>query len=186
MPWILLLGYLCARGVERDPPALAAGPVRRSVPLAQLGVDQLVEPADLALDRVESVLLQLQRVAVELLPGAGQPGPQAVAALLDPAPPALQDPQPDLGVGLGEEREVDAEALVVVRRRAGLGEQFGEPLLAVRGELVDDLGPLAGQRRHGGVRGWIPFGDPAPLAHPPQRRVERAVGERAERAQHGL
>src|SRR6185437_13115945 len=83
---------------------------------APLGVDQLVEPADLALDRVEAVLLELEGVSVELLPGPGQRHAEAVAPLLHPPPAALQDAQPGLGVRMREEGEVHPEALVVVRR----------------------------------------------------------------------
>src|SRR4051812_20652542 len=36
-----------------------------------LGVDEVAQPAHLAFDRLEAVLLQLERVAVEALPSAG-------------------------------------------------------------------------------------------------------------------
>ena len=123
-----------------------------------LALDQLVEPADLALDGLEPVPLQLEGVAVDPLAGAGQRRAEAVEALLEPRPAALEDAQPGGGVGAGEEREVDAEVLVLPGGRAGLGEQLLEVLLALGGEPVDDPRPLAGQRR-GGAGGLL--GDPA-------------------------
>src|SRR5262252_4130968 len=41
-----------------------------------LGGDQLVQPSDLALDRLQAVPLQLEGVAVDPLPGPGQAGPE--------------------------------------------------------------------------------------------------------------
>ncbi len=156
---------------------------RAGRPLPPLVVDQLGQPADLAFHRVETVLLQFERVPVQALPGARERRPQAVPALLDPAPAALQDAQPDIRVGLGEEREVHAERVVVVRLRAGLGEQLGQPLLALDGQPVDHLAAAAGQRRRGSGRIRRLFGDPAGLAHPAQRGIERAVGEGPEGAE---
>src|SRR3954451_11359234 len=75
-----------------------------------LAVDQLGEPADLAVHGVQTVPLQLEGVAVELLLGAPQRVHEPVALPLDRAPPALEDAQPDVGRGVPEEREVDAEA----------------------------------------------------------------------------
>src|SRR5215204_2890862 len=54
-----------------------------------LVVDQLGEPADLAVDGVEAVALQLEGVAVQLLLGAAQRVPQPVALPLDGPPAAL-------------------------------------------------------------------------------------------------
>ena len=52
--------------------------------------DELLQPADLALARVESVPLEFQRVGVEPLGGPAQRGAQALAPLLDaPRPLAL-------------------------------------------------------------------------------------------------
>src|SRR5262249_1333164 len=104
-----------------------------------LGVDELVEPTHLALDRLEAVTLKLEGVAVESLASAGQRETDAFAALLEPAAPSLEDPQPGLRVGAPEEREVDAEVVVLPRGRAGFGEERLEVLLPVRGDLVDDL-----------------------------------------------
>ena len=111
--------------------------------------DQLVEPAHLALAGVEAELVQLAGVAVDLLAGPGQRGAQALPALLDGAPAALQDAHPDLGRGAGEERQVHAEAVVVPGLRAGLGEQLGEPLLALGGDPVDPPGPPGPAGRSG-------------------------------------
>src|SRR3712207_4151045 len=51
-----------------------------SAPLAlvQLSVDELGQPADLAVDRVQTVALQLEGVAVQPLTGPAQRGPQAL------------------------------------------------------------------------------------------------------------
>jgi len=61
-------------------------------------------------------------------------------------------------------------------------------LLALCGELVDDLPATPGQRGGAGddLGVALVLGDPAGVAHPAQRRVERAVGERAEGAERGL
>ena len=118
------------------------------------GGDQLVEPADLALHGLEAVALELEGVAVELLAGAGDRGAGVRLALLEPAAPALEDPQPDVGIGLGEEGEPDAEGFVVPRRRAALGELLLQPLLAVSGELVDVLLAPAGPGLARRCRRW--------------------------------
>ena len=86
-----------------------------------LAVDQLVEPAHLALDRLEAVPLQLEGVAVEPLAGASERGAQAVAALLQAAAPPLEDAQPGVRLGAAEEREVHAEVLVLPGGRSGVG-----------------------------------------------------------------
>ena len=122
--------------------------------------------------------LQFEGVRVEPLGGPGEHVAQALAALLDPAAAALQDPQPGRLVGAGEEREVHAEAGVVVRLRAGLGEQLCEPLLALGGDLVDDPAAAAGQRRDlvGARRGLARLGDPAgaPAAGAASGRASRS------------
>src|SRR4051794_39783431 len=64
-----------------------------------LAVDQLGEPADLAVDGVQAVPLQLEGVAVELLLGAAQRVHQPVALPLDRAPATLEDAQPHVGGG---------------------------------------------------------------------------------------
>src|SRR5262249_13441394 len=106
--------------------------------------DELVQPADLTLDRFQAVPVELERVAVEPLPGPRHRRPDAVEPLLQPGPPAFQDPQPDVGPGLAEEREVHAEPIVIPGRWARFGQQILPPLLAVGGQLVDDLRAPAG------------------------------------------
>src|SRR3954453_10936092 len=123
-------------------------PGRRVAGLLALAVDQLGEPAHLAVHGVQAVPLQLQGVAVQLLLGATQRVHQPVPLALDGAPATLQDPQPHVGGRVPEEGQVDAEAtLVVVGLRPGLADQFGEALLALRGDRVDDLAAAPGQRR---------------------------------------
>src|SRR4029077_19643768 len=96
------------------------------------------EPTDFALDGFEAVLLELEGVAIELLPGATQAAGHPLPAFFEPAAPALEDLQADVGVGLREKREPDAEALVLPGRRTVLGELVLQALLAFGGELVDD------------------------------------------------
>src|SRR3954454_3315692 len=79
-----------------------------------LDLDQLREPADLPVHRLQAVPLELEGVAVQPLTGAGQRGPQALPLPLDGAPTALEDPQPDVGLGVLEEGEADAEETAVV------------------------------------------------------------------------
>ena len=83
-----------------------------------LGVDQPVEPADLALDLLEAVPLQLEGVLVHALAGAGEDA-RTFEPLVEPGAPALEDPQPGLGVGLREEGEPDVEVLVLPGGRPG-------------------------------------------------------------------
>jgi len=117
------------------------------VDVAAFGLDQLGEPADLAVDRFQPVPLELEGVAVEPFPGAAERGPQPLALALDRAPPALQDPQPRVGGRVPEERQPDSEEpAVVVGLRPGLADQFVEALLAFRGDRVDDLSAAAGER----------------------------------------
>ena len=121
-----------------------------------LVLDQLGEPTDLAIRRLEPVLLQLEGVAIQPLAGAGQRRAHALAPFLHPAAPSLEDAQPDVGAGLGEERQPRAEALVVEGVRPDLGQQVGQVFLALGGELVDPLAPArpaARPRRFGGLLG---------------------------------
>ena len=158
-PWILLLpGPLgsCGRGpglVRGWCGGIAGGcrPRRLRVLglrcLAALGVDELVEPADLAVHRLQPVPLQLEGVAVDPLPGPRERGPEPFPLLLDGAAAALEDPQARVCGGVPEEREADAEqAAVVVGLRTGLADQLVEALLALGGDRVDDLAPPAGER----------------------------------------
>src|SRR5690348_568103 len=115
---------------------------------APFGVDEFGQPADLPVHRLQAVALQLDRVAVEPVAGAGQRGTQALALALDGAPAALEDAQPGVGRGVPEERQADAEeAAVVVGLRTGLADQLVEALLALRGDPVDDLAATTGERR---------------------------------------
>src|SRR6478609_3707747 len=122
-----------------------AGASGTGAAVAALVVDEVVEPADLALDLLEPVALQLEGVLVHADAGAGHGVLDELQALRHPGAPALQDPQPRLGVGLPEEREPEAEVLVLPRGGAGGGQHVLELLLALGRELVDDPGALAGQ-----------------------------------------
>jgi hypothetical protein len=83
--------------------------------------------------------LKFERVAVYSLRRPRQRRAYPFHAVLKAAAPAFQDSQPDVCPGLAEEREVHAELVVLPLRRAGLGEQVLQPLLALGGESVDDL-----------------------------------------------
>src|SRR5690349_3309364 len=148
-----------------------------------LGVDELREPADLPLDGLHAVTLELHRVAVHLLLGLLQLVLDPVEPLLETAAPALQDPQPGADVGAAEEREPYVEVVVLPRGRPDVGHQPLELLVAGRGELVDD--PLAAARRARLGRRDV-LGDPAGLEHLLQRRVERAVGQQPAPAEHAV
>src|SRR5690349_8027451 len=100
-----MLGSGCARRRWR------AGNVVRGQPAA-LGIDQLVEPTDLPVRGLQPQLLELGGVGVEAVDGATDGRALALATLLDPPAAALQDPHPRLGGGPGEERQMDAEAVV--------------------------------------------------------------------------
>src|SRR3954453_2658815 len=108
-----------------------------------LGVDQLGEPAHLGLDRLHAVGLQLGRVAVHLLLGARELVLHSVEPLLQPAAPALEDPEPRLDVGAAEEEEPDVEVVVLPRGGSDVGHQAGEAGVTGGGELVDDPLPAA-------------------------------------------
>src|ERR1700759_1507095 len=62
-----------------------------AVLLCPLVLDQLVEPAHLALAGLQAHPMQFARVAVDLLARPGQGRAQAFPAFLDLAPAALQD-----------------------------------------------------------------------------------------------
>src|SRR4051812_44108917 len=62
--------------------------------LGPLAPDQLVEPADLALDRLQPVVLQLQGVGVDPFPGPAEGGADGLQPFLEPAAPAFEDPEP--------------------------------------------------------------------------------------------
>src|SRR5579864_8134723 len=98
--------------------------------------------------------VQFQGVAVHALPGARQSRPDGLHALLEPAAPPLEDPEPYVGPRLPEKREVNAEPVVVPRRRTALAEEVLQPLLAVRRQPVHLHRAPAGTRtaRGGGPR----------------------------------
>src|SRR3954447_19360212 len=168
------------------------GRAGRAIPaggVAALAVDQLGQPADLAVHRLQAVLLELERVAVEALAGAGQRRAQPFTLLLDGAPAALQDPQPGVGRGVPEEGQPDAEQpAVVVGLRAGLAGQLVEAFLALGGDRVDHLPAAAGERwrvrrqRRPGAR--LAGGDPAGRLQPLEGGVERAERDAAQAAEH--
>src|SRR3984885_14067020 len=80
--------------------------------------------------------VQFQGVAVDALPGSRQSRPDGLHALLEPAAPALEDPEPYVGPRLPEKREVNPEPVVVPRRGTSLAEELLQPLLAVGGQPV--------------------------------------------------
>src|SRR5262245_14722082 len=162
----------CTRGLG------AVVPWRRVRP--SLGGDQLVQPADFALDRLQAVALQLEGVAVDALPGPREPGPEGLDPLFQPAAPALEDPQPDVRRGQAEEGEPDAEPVVLPGGGPGLGKQVLQVLLAVSGQPVDDLGTAAAKRLSG-IGHRVLCDEPA-TGQVLQTRVQRAVTEGAERA----
>src|SRR6516165_2360508 len=94
--------------LRRMPRRLTARLAFRGARLALRG-DQLVEPADFPLDRLQAVPVQFERVAVQPFPGPRHRRPDAVQPLLKPGPAALQDAQPDVRAGLAEEGEPDTE-----------------------------------------------------------------------------
>src|SRR5680860_1218216 len=79
--------------------------VRTAAGATALMVDQVVQPADVPLDRLQPVPLQLGRVLVQPLARPGEGLPDAVQPLLQPAAAPLEDPQPRVGVQPREERE---------------------------------------------------------------------------------
>ena len=70
------------------------------------------------------MFLQLERVAIQPLAGAGERAADAVSALLYSPAATFEDLQPHVGPGLREERESSSEPLVLVGVGADIGEQF--------------------------------------------------------------
>src|SRR5688572_29588763 len=100
-PWSRVRGppaVRCCLRTGRWTPSHSSGGRRcpagrvRSARLAAFGVDQLGEPADLPVHRLQAVALELERVAVEPLAGAGQRRAQALSLLLDGPAAAFEDP----------------------------------------------------------------------------------------------
>jgi hypothetical protein len=135
------------------------------------------------------VPLELERVTVHPFPGARERRAYPFHPVFEPASPAFQDPQPDVGPGLAKEREVHAELVVFPGRRAGLGQQILQPLLPFSGQPVDDLGPARaartgrGARSRGRLRVVVFPGDQAIGVQLVQAGVEGSVGQRPERAE---
>ena len=143
---LLVLLVLPLVGLVTGVPSGSAGHGRRVA--GALGVDQLGEPAHLALDRLHAVPLELGRVAVDLLLGHGQLALHPVEPLLQPAAAALEHAQPDLHVGAAEEGEPDVEVVVLPGGGTHLRHQVLELRVTGVGELVDDLRPAGHRRRH--------------------------------------
>ena len=89
----------------------------------RLGVDQLVEPADLALGGLLAVALQVGGVGVDPLAAAGRGLADRVEPLLEPRAAALEDAQAHVALGAGEEGEADVEARRPPTRRARWADQ---------------------------------------------------------------
>src|SRR3954447_19783965 len=108
-----------------------------------LGVDEVGQPGDLALDRLDRVTAELGEVAVVAAP-AGGPGP--VEALLQTGEPSLENPQAYVGVGAREEREPGGERVVLPGSRARVGDLLTEVLAAGGRDLVGDPLPAGDTR----------------------------------------
>src|SRR5580704_3546538 len=135
--------------------------------------------------------VQLQGVTVHTLPGACEGRPDGLHAFLEPAATALEDPEPYVGPGLPEKREMNAEPVVFPRRRSTFAEEFLQPLLAVSGQPVHLQRPAA--RARPCRPGWanrdsrlglvVLFGDQAGRQKFMQTRIQRPIGKRAEGAE---
>jgi hypothetical protein len=147
--------------------------------LASFAVDQLVQPADLALGRLQAVPLQLEGVRVDPLRGPAHRGPEVGQPFLHPGPAALEDAQPGGRIGPAEEREADAERVVLPRRRTGVVHRTREVVLAVGRDRVDDLLPPPVRRPGVG-------GDQSVAEHRLQTRVERPERQHASPAELGV
>src|SRR5699024_12385399 len=101
-----------------------------------LGVDELVDPLQLALAGLEPEPGELAGVAQ--FGGAGAAGgvALALAPLLEDAAAPLEEADPGRPGGAVEEGQVHAEAVVTERGGAGLGEHRGQGVLAARGGAV--------------------------------------------------
>ena len=74
--------------------------------------------------------VQLQGVAVHALPGPREGGADGLRALLEPAAPAFEDPEPYVSPRLPEKCEVNPEPVVFPRRGTALAEEFLQPFFA--------------------------------------------------------
>ena len=106
--------------------------------------------------------MQFQGVLVDALPGARKGSPDGLRALLEPAPPALEDAQPDIGPGLPEKREVNSEPVVFPRRGTALAQRADDspprPLVCPQCGLVRPQVCAAchGEAAKGGVAPFYP------------------------------
>src|SRR5262249_15846296 len=139
------------------------------------GSDQLIEPADVTLDRLQAVPLQLEGVTIDALPGPGEPCPEGFDSFFHAGTPSFQDAEPDIRGGQAEEGEPYTEPVVLPRGWSGLGEQVLQVLFAVGGQPVDDLGTTSGQRL-GGFRNLV-LGDETPPGEILEAGVQGAVSE---------
>src|SRR6266566_1034711 len=138
--------------------------------------------------------VQFQGVTVHTLPGAREGRPDGLHPFLEPAAAALEDPEPYVSPGLAEKREMDAEPVVFPRRGTALSEELLQPLLAVGGQPVYLQRPAAGPRPCGSGRtgrnlrlGLVVFLRDQPGGEKfVKARIQRPVGQSAERAQHGV
>src|SRR6516165_2427763 len=80
--------------------------------------------------------VQFQGVAVHAAHGARERRPDSLRPLLEPAAATLEDPEPNVGPGLPENREMNTEPVVLPGRGTPLAEEFLQPLLAVGGQPV--------------------------------------------------
>src|SRR5580693_1768428 len=128
--------------------------------------------------------VQFQGVTVHTLPGACEGRPDGLHAFLEPAATALEDPEPYVGPGLPEKREMNAEPVVFPRCRSTLTEEFLQPLLAVGGQPVHLQRPTARARpcrtgragRYSRLGLVVLLGDQAGGEEFVQTRIQRPVG----------
>src|SRR6478672_2352415 len=149
------------------------------VPVAALGVDEVRQPADLPLHRLDAVALELRGVRVDLLLGQRELVLDAVQTLLEAGAAPFEHAQPDLHVGATEEREPDVEVVVLPRGRTHLRHEALELTVTGLGDLVDDPRPPGDRGDRG--RGLL---DQRATQHLLQGGVERAVRQHAAPAEH--
>src|SRR6478672_9273177 len=139
------------------------------VPVAALGVDEVRQPADLPLYRLDAVALELRGVPVDLLLGQRELVLDAVQTLLEAGTAPFEHAQPDLHVGATEEREPDVEVVVLPRGRTHLRHEALELTVTGLGDRGDRGRGLLDQRA---------------TQHLLQGGVERAVRQHAAPAEH--
>ena len=165
--------------------SVAAGVVCRGAGVegrAAFGDDELLEPADLALGALLAVLLEGRGCSRPCARGAACEASRTLArrsSRRERRPSRMRSRT--CGLGAGEEGEADVEVVVVPGVRAAGRDEVLEVLLAVGRQLVDDARPLAAAV---GRARWSRGSSPSRRSWL-QRRVERAVGQRAEDAERG-